>query len=100
VFVLPSQYEGTPKALLEAMACGLAVVGTNVPGIRELIQDGVNGLLCEPDVKAISEAIARLLNDAELRARLGRAARRFVEERYAQSKVVETEARLLTTLMA
>ena len=100
VFVLPSHYEGTPKALLEAMACGVAVVGTDVPGIREVIEDGVNGLLCEPKADALSAAIRQLLGDPHLRKRLGREARRFVVENYSQSGVVKKEAALLRSLMA
>ncbi len=49
LFVLPSRYEGMPKVLLEAMACGLACVATDIPGNRDLIVDGESGLLCAPD---------------------------------------------------
>lgn len=56
-FILPSFYEGHPKALIEAMACGLPVIGTNVPGVRELIVHGKTGLLCSPDSDSIRNAI-------------------------------------------
>ena len=59
-FVLPSLYEGMPKTLLEAMACGLVCIGTDVDGIRELIEDGVNGYLAGgTSVDDIAEAIQR-----------------------------------------
>lgn len=101
VFVLPSHYEGTPKALLEAMACGKAVVGTNVPGIRDVLEHGVTGLLVEPgNSEALREAIQRVLDDPELRDRLGRNAREFILSRYSQAGVVQREVSLLTELGA
>ena len=75
VFVLPSHYEGHPKALIEAMACGRPVVASRRPGLMEAVDDGVTGLLCEPDAASIRDTIRRLLDDAPLRRRLGDAAR-------------------------
>lgn len=98
LFVLPSLYEGHPKALLEAMACGLPVVGTRVQGTQEIIRDDQNGLLCETDSASIKEAVERLINDGEVRERLGRAARTFVEENFALERVVELEMKLLNHL--
>jgi len=75
VFVLPSRYEGTSLALLEAMGAGKAVVATAIGGTDELVRDGVDGLLVPPDdPAALAEALERLLVDNELRARLGGAA--------------------------
>src|SRR3546814_18364330 len=79
IFVLPSSYEGHPKTLLEAMACGAAVIGTDVPGIREVIEDGRTGLLCAPTAAALRDAIERLLSDEPLRRRLGGHARPQLE---------------------
>jgi glycosyltransferase involved in cell wall biosynthesis len=80
VFVLPSHFEGGPAtALMEAMASGCAVVGTNVSGSEELIPSAEFGLLVgarQPE--ALAAAIRRLLQDPELRARLGRQARERV----------------------
>ena len=78
IFILPSLYEGHPKALLEAMACGLPVIGSRVEGIKGLIEDGVNGLLCEPTPEDIRRKIVQLLSDRNLRERLGKNAREFV----------------------
>jgi glycosyltransferase involved in cell wall biosynthesis len=76
VFVLPSEHEGLPVALLEAMALGRAVVATNVGGIPEVVRDGADAVLVGPrDPEALASAIATLLNDPSLRDRVGSAAR-------------------------
>lgn len=59
IFILPSKYEGNPKALMEAMACGCIVIGTKVRGIKELIDDGESGFLCEQPSTSINAAICR-----------------------------------------
>jgi glycosyltransferase involved in cell wall biosynthesis/SAM-dependent methyltransferase len=77
VFVLPSLTEGHPKALLEAMASGVACAASARGGIPTLLEDGVSGLLFDPERPAdIARAIGRLLDDRALAARLGAAARR------------------------
>lgn len=91
VFVLPSHYEGHPKTLLEAMACGAAVVGTAVPGIQEVVDDGRTGLLCEPTAAALRSAVQRLLRDPALGRRLGGEARRYVENTLSLDRVAELE---------
>lgn len=96
VFVLPSHYEGHPKTLIEAMACGCAVLGADSPGIREMIRHGDTGWLCAPQPDAIRGALSRLLGDAALRARLGAAARRWACEHYSLARVAALEAQLLT----
>ena len=76
VVALPSYREGLPKGLIEAGASGCALVTTDVPGCREVVRDGVDGLLVPArDASALAEAVARLHDDAGLRARLGHAAR-------------------------
>lgn len=79
--VLASRFgEGFPNVLLEAMAHGCPVIATRVTGVRELIEDGVSGLLVPPgDVPALRAAIARLADDRGLAERLGAAARRTAE---------------------
>jgi glycosyltransferase involved in cell wall biosynthesis len=98
VFVLPSRYEGQPKSLIEAMACGVAVVGADSPGIRELIRNGETGLLCRPS--EFRDAIASLLDDGPLRMRLGRSARRFAEENFDLARIVELEHAVLREVAA
>lgn len=72
--------EGLPKSLLEAAAMGRAIVATDVPGIREIAQSGVNALLVPPDdAEALAAALERLAGDTVLRRRFGAASRRLVE---------------------
>ncbi len=76
LFVLSTHFEGMPLALVEAMAAGCACVASDVIGVRGVIEDGVTGLLvAEGEPAALAEAIARLLRDPALAARLGAAAR-------------------------
>lgn len=91
IFVLPSPHEGHPKTLIEAMSCGMAVIGSNVPGIREVIRHEVTGLLCGTDPESIRASIVRLMNDPVLRGRLGVNARKFAVENYSLEKIVEME---------
>ena len=83
VLVHPSLSEGFGRAVLEAMALGKPVCASRVGGLRESIRDGENGFSIPPgDVEALRERLAQLLDDADLRARFGRAARKTVEERF------------------
>ncbi len=88
VAVLPSRREGLPKSLLEAAACGRPLVATDVPGCREVAIAGETGLLVPPDdAAALAGAIETLARDPALRARLGQAARRLVETRFASDLI-------------
>jgi glycosyltransferase involved in cell wall biosynthesis len=100
IFVLPSSYEGHPKALLEAMACGLPVIGTDVPGIREVIDHGQTGYLCQPTPEDVKRAITQVLGDKELSRQMGERARQFVVENYSIEKVLEQELAVLNSLAA
>src|SRR5262249_56987609 len=76
--------DGIPNTLAEAMACGLPVVSTRLPGIEEIVRDRETGLLVPPqDPEALAVALASLLADPERRRELGRSARACVSETFA-----------------
>ena len=85
---LPSYREGMPKFLLEAAAAGLPLIATNVPGCRDVVQPEVNGLLVPPrDAFALANALQRLIEDADLRARMGTNSRAIAEARFANERI-------------
>ena len=102
VALLPSYYrEGLPKSLLEAAACGLPIIATDVAGCREICLDGVNGLLIPTrDVPAIVAAVVRLVDDEDLRGRLGRESRTLVETEFQEKIVVEKTMALYGEMLA
>ena len=90
VVVLPSLTEGLSNIVLEAMATSLPVVGTCIGGLREQIDDGITGLLVAPrDADALVRALTTVLRDPDLRAKMGRAARIRVEQRYSVAPMVD-----------
>jgi glycosyltransferase involved in cell wall biosynthesis len=99
-FVMPSFIEGHPKAMLEAMACGRPVIGTNVPGIRELITDRVTGVLCEPSAAGLRAAINEVLGHPARSGAMGTAACSYVEGRFSLEHVAKMEMALLEELAA
>jgi glycosyltransferase involved in cell wall biosynthesis len=89
VFVLPSLYEGTSLAVLEAMAAGRPVVSSRIGGTDELVVDGESGVLVPAgDADALAAAIRRLLADPALRARIGTAARQRAESLFCAAPTV------------
>lgn len=91
IVVLPSYYgEGLPKVLVEAAACGRAVVTTDHPGCRDAIVPNVSGLLVPVrDVSALAAAIERLLLEPEVRQRMGAEGRRLAEAEFSIDKIVQ-----------
>jgi sugar transferase (PEP-CTERM/EpsH1 system associated) len=100
LFVLSSDYEGVPLSVLEAMAAGKPVVATAVGGVPELVEDGVTGVLVPPrNPEALAKGILRLAKDADLRQRMGKAARERALERFDISRTArEYEALYLKLL--
>lgn len=83
IFVLPTQGDATPFSILEAMACGLPIITTNVGALGELVQDGINGYLIPlNDPGSIIACVESLSNDPEKLARMGDASRSMIEQDY------------------
>jgi glycosyltransferase involved in cell wall biosynthesis len=90
IFAFPTEKEGFSVSLIEAMACGLAVVGTNAGGLKDILRDAYNGLVVPAnDFDCFVAVLARLLDDAELCRRLGTAARETVEASYTRDVVTQ-----------
>jgi len=101
VVVLPSYREGLPKGLIEAAACGLPLVTTDVPGCREVVTDGIDGLLVPVrDGGQLAAAIARLQDDPPLAARLGAAARRRALAEFDERIVIQRTLAVYGELLA
>ena len=90
VFVLASDHEGLPISVLEAMRAGMAIVASDLPGIRELVGPGEEALLVPNDAHAIAEALARIATSRELAASLAAAARRRYERLFTPEKMAES----------
>jgi glycosyltransferase involved in cell wall biosynthesis len=100
VFVLPSRSEGMSNALLEAMASGLPCIATDIAGNSEVIAQGVNGLLVQPDDhNDLATAMASLAMDQKLREKLGQEAVRTVEDKYSLDSVVDQYMTLYAGLL-
>lgn len=101
IVCLPSYREGLPKSLLEAASCARPVVTTDVPGCREVVRDGDNGLLVEArNATALADALARLLADPELRLRMGQRGRERVLNEFAQEKIIDQVLALYRGLLS
>ena len=101
VFVLPSRFEGFPLALLEALLAQKAVVATDVGSVAEAVLHDRTGLLVTPDdPRALAGSIARLLEDGELRTRLGRAGRDLVRERFTATHMSRSFERLYEEILS
>ncbi len=90
IAVLPSYREGLPMALLEAAACGRAMVATDVPGCREIVRTQETGVLVQvKDPVALAQAILTLIDNPQQRRKLGEQARRYVLDHFSQEKIFD-----------
>ncbi len=96
IFVLSSTNEGMPNALMEAMALGRPCIATRVGAVPDLIEDGKSGIIVPPnDSQAIAEAIKRLLSNEKLRADLGSAARKRMQDRFSWKRALRENEHFL-----
>ncbi|MAF26786.1 MAG: glycosyltransferase family 4 protein [Gemmatimonadota bacterium] len=100
VFVLPSSIEGFSLALLEAMARGLPCIATDAGGNREALADGAGILVPPGDVRALANALAGLLDDADARREMGESARDRARDRFHVNRTVERTAALYQSILA
>jgi glycosyltransferase involved in cell wall biosynthesis len=99
VFTFSTKGEGSPLALLEAMSCGLPVVASDVPGVREILVGDECGLLVPPGRPAeMARAIERLLGDAEFARRLGAKARKHVETNHSATRMAARYGEVLNAI--
>jgi glycosyltransferase involved in cell wall biosynthesis len=99
LFVFPSLYEGLGGALIEAMALGLPIVASDLPAIREVVEEGGNAMLVPPGSSgSIAKAVDALLSDPETAASMSRESRRIFLERFTLAHHAEAMTRLLLTV--
>lgn len=88
IFVFPSENEAFPLSLIEAMACGLPVISTSAGGIKDVLEDGINGLVVKSgDSQHLYDAVSSLITDIPLAKKLGDAALRSVRHKYSEDSV-------------
>jgi glycosyltransferase involved in cell wall biosynthesis len=100
IVCLPSYREGLPKVLLEAASCGRPIIATDVPGCREIVDDGENGLLVPlKDSIALANAIKELIDNPEKRKSMGTNGRRLVENEFSEEIVVSQTLKVYQELL-
>jgi len=100
LFILPSFYEGHPKALIEAMSCEMTVIVSNVQGNNDVVIDGKNGFLCDTSIVSIQETIIKVLKmSAKNLNMINVNARQFVKDNYSLDKIVTMEMQLYEDIM-
>tara|TARA_B100000575_G_C23143738_1_gene666806 strand:- start:8623 stop:9768 length:1146 start_codon:yes stop_codon:yes gene_type:complete len=99
VLVLCSHYEGSPKVLLEAMSCKRAVIGTNKPGIKNIIINQINGLICESNPSSLASCIIELIEDKEKTKKLGIQARKYIIANHSKNEAIKKEVNIYNNLI-
>lgn len=99
LFILSSNFEGCPKALLEAMSCQIPVIGANVCGIKEIIKHKENGYLCETSLDSIRNAIKQVLADQELQKKISSNARKTVLNNFSLEKILDKEIKIYDKIL-
>ena len=101
IAILPSYYrEGIPRSLLEAASCGRAIITTDMPGCREIVRNGENGILIAPkNTQAIVDAIITLIDDPPMRQEMGVSGRRMIEQDFTEEQVVSETLSVYESLL-
>jgi len=99
IYVLLSKFEGNPKTLLEAMSCGLPVLGNNASGISDIIINNKNGLLINNDPHELKYSIESILSNEQLSQSLGKNARGYIIENFNIDKIKNEEVQLIKRLI-
>jgi len=100
LFVLLSKYEGNPKTLLEAMSCGLPVIGNNAPGISEIINHGENGYLLDNNIKELCKLIELIINNSSDQNNIRKNARHYIQNNYSIEKIISKEAKIIKNIIS
>jgi glycosyltransferase involved in cell wall biosynthesis len=101
VVCLPSYHEGVPKALIEGAASGRPLIASDIPGCREVVKNGINGLLIPPrDAASIAGAVRRLVSDKALRRRFGENGRRLAVENFSIDSVIQQTRAIYEELLS
>lgn len=95
IFALPSLVEGSPKALMEAMACGITCVGNDVEGIRELIVDMENGFLTRTGTGDFRKRLQKLIRKDSMRRKIGQNARMYIVNNFNSQVLLEKEVKVM-----
>lgn len=99
IFLLPSVIEGSPKVLLEAMSSGVAVIGSDIEGVDDIIVNEFNGLICKTDRDSIRSVFLKLSKDRELRRAIGKNARKYIERNHEINSLLSNEINILKSLV-
>lgn len=99
IFILPSHYEGHPKTMIEAMACGAVIIATDVDGIRQIISHKETGWLCCTDPESIRQAIKEVAASGEIQTRMSGNARAFAVEHYSLDMIARKEFGLMKRIV-
>ena len=94
IFVLTSNWEGFPRTILEAMSCGLPVIASDVGGANEVVDNSVGYLIKRADKEALKKALIQLIENPELREKMGRNGRERVEKEFSLDKMLERTAQV------
>lgn len=101
IVCLPSYREGLPRVLVEAASCGRAIVTTDIPGCREIVEHGVNGLLVPArDAESLADALDVLLRDPDMRVQMGKRGRERVLSGFTSAQVVTQTLAVYRDLVA